>query len=109
MVTPTSRMAYTDCFDLLDRALDDDKGTRVKIGDKGDAWHMRLRLNAARTVERDESKRVYQKGDPGYGVTPWDVLVVKIKEIEKDWWVYIEKRAVPEVVESLSEIGEQNG
>ena len=44
MVTSTSRLAYGDCFDLLEQAINDQKGIQIKFGSYDDAFNFRLPL-----------------------------------------------------------------
>jgi len=103
MVTSHSRLAYTDCFDLMDRALDDGKGVRVKFGNHGDAWSYRLRCNAARQIDRKENLHIYEEGHPLHGRSEYDRLWLRIRDID-GYWLYLEVRAINDlIVEDLSD------
>lgn len=117
MVTSTSRLAYSDCFDHFERALADEKGTRIKVGSFGDAMYLRTRLHAARSIEREENKRVYDPDHMLYGRSIYDVLVCRISIFDENnqltskdnptgtAWLYIEKKLAGDLeVESLSEM-----
>lgn len=109
MTTPTSRLSYSDCFDLLQRALDDDLGIRVQCADYSVAWRLRLRIHSARTLERRENAQTYASDHPLYGRSDFDVLYVQIvRNDDETCWLYIKKHAMDGmVVESLSEVDDE--
>jgi hypothetical protein len=101
MVTSTSRNAYEDCFDLLDQALASPAGIRNGPFDTGGARQLRVRLHYARTLERQDARLIYEPEDPKWNTSPHDSLVIRIKEIDEEYWVYIEPRKVAGKVEEL--------
>lgn len=102
MSLPSSRLSYSDCYPLMDQALKDPTGVRTLIGDKGEAKHFRLRLNNARLLERKINKQTYDPTHPLHDASEYDELVFRVLEdTEGRWWVYLEKKKPPEVVESL--------
>lgn len=110
MSLPNSIAAYTDCFDILTRAVDDPKGVRVRFADEGKAKFFQLRANQARTLQREESMRIYDRGDVRWGKSEYDALVVRnpIEDTEGAWWVYVERHSAQITeVESLSEIEDE--
>ncbi len=107
MSLPTQIAAYGDCFDLFNRAKNDDRGIRVFIGLENVALRLRHRMQMARRLQRDESKRLYDLHAPQWGKSEFDDLVVTVrKDTEGDWWLYIERYGM-EIgeIESLSETG----
>ncbi len=109
MVASTSRLSYKDCFELMDRALADDRGIRVKFLSGGDAWSFRLRLNAARVIDRKENVSTYDEEHPMYGVSIYDRLISKIRKINGQVWLYIERLdAIEYELESLSDEREED-
>ena len=103
-----SRLSYTDCYEAMDRALEDEKGIRVVVEDNNAATYYRMRLHQARKIDRRHNKSVYEPGDKLYGHSVYDVLIFRIREdIEGAWWVYMEQVTMPreENIESLSELG----
>jgi hypothetical protein len=106
MTAPTTRLSYGDAYDALDRAKDDLKGIRIKFSDYAAACTFRSRLHYARTVDRRDNTQIYDEGDPLYGRSVYDPLVVRIKEdTEGAWWVYVEHASIDSmIVESLSEL-----
>ncbi len=107
----TSRLAYEDCYELLNRAMAAPNGIRAAcgVGDDGIgvAYYLRTRLHYARTLARRESMQIYEETDPEYGISPYDHLVIKIKDGDGQWWVYIEPRRIsPKRIEDLEEAAE---
>ena len=101
MTLSPSRAAYEDCFELLDQALAGD-GIRVSAEDSGAAQHLFMRLHYARTLSRDESRKLYEPEHPEFGISAYDGLIVRRpREREGRWWVYIEPRKVTGQVEEL--------
>jgi hypothetical protein len=91
MSIPTSRLSYVDCDELLDKALADPPGIRIKVPDKGKAIHLRMRLHKARALIHEENRMTYSPGDVMYGKSSYDGLVVRIKRDREDgYWVHIE-------------------
>lgn len=87
-----SRLAYDDCYELFDKALETDKGIRVRMRDEGEAWDYRLRLYCARTVDRKDNRIERKKDDPLYSRSVYDPLVVRVRTEKGETWLYIEKR-----------------
>lgn len=103
MTVSTSRKAYKDCYDLFDRALAAPLGIRNRCTDPGQANHLRVRLHQARILLRRESLSIYAEEDPNHGASPYDSLIVRIKDVDGHWWVYLEPRMMNGVVEELTE------
>lgn len=91
MPTSTSRLAYSDCLSLMDAALEDSSGIRVKCPDAGRAWYLRLRMNKARAVVRQENARDYERDHPMHGRSVYDVIVITIENDEQAIWVKLQK------------------
>ena|SRR5258706_8723513 len=108
MSISNSRLSYTDCYEFLDKAIEDDKGVRVPLGEWAKANFFRMRCHQARSITKKDNREIYQPGDPQYGVSIYDVITIRLKEDEAgEWWVYAEKNLLePGTVESLSELGE---
>ena len=100
MTVSTSRMAYEDCFHLLDRAMDSPAGIRHSCPTSGAAHHLRGRLNYARVLSRNEHSAL-ALDDPRLGTSPYDALVVRLHQDTSRWWVYIEPRRLPGETEEL--------
>lgn len=111
MPVSNSRLSYSDCFSLFDKALEDSKGARYQVngGVKyGDSHHFRLRMHNARSIDRKDNKEVFGIGDPLYGRSVYDPLIIQIKEdTEGKWWIYVRHTEIDESeIEALSELGE---
>lgn len=108
MTAPTTRLSYGDAYEALDLAKDDAKGIRLKQKDYASAATFRSRIHYARQVDRKDNLDIYDPGDPLFGRSVYDTLVVRIKQdTENRWWIYIEHATIANmVVESLSEIEE---
>ena len=113
MSTSTSRLSYGDCFDLLDRACADAKGMRVKCSTFAAAQAFRMRMYAARQIDREDNKQVYSKDHPMYGRPPYDVLRITIRRVydspeDDSSWLYFERTDTDDQfeAESLSEVEE---
>lgn len=105
MTAPTTRLSYGDAYEALDLAKDDAKGIRLKQKDYASAATFRSRIHYARQVDRKDNLDIYDPGDPLFGRSVYDTLVVRLKQdTEGEWWVYIEHATIANmVVESLSE------
>jgi hypothetical protein len=104
MVTSTSRLAYSDCFDLMDKALADPKGIKVKFSTGEDAWHFRIRLHTARKIDRLDNKDIYEPGQPMHGRSVYDQLTMRIRKSSDHAWLRLERIDTREFeIESLTE------
>lgn len=104
MVTPTSRFAYDDCFELMKRAMDDGKGIRIPFDKEGTARHFRMRLHSARQIDRRDNTITYNPDHPMHGRSMYDDLMVRIVHDGDTFWLHLEKiSATFFTVESLSE------
>jgi hypothetical protein len=109
MTISNSRGSYKDCFDVYNAALEDPEGVRIKVKDYSQAVFFRMRMHKARSIVREESKDIYSPGDPGYSVTVYDPLVVRIRAADGDaWYVYVEQQGLNlGEIEPLSKIEEE--
>ena len=113
MSLPTSRLAYADCIDLLDKCLEAERGIRVKAYNPDKANFFRMRIHMARQIIRNENKEIYEKGDPMWGCSIYDAIVIKIR-VEDDGmtWLYLEKISsmdlvIEEITEPVRLLGDQ--
>lgn len=85
--------AYDDCFVVFDKALADPEGLRVRFRTKGEAGRFQIRLCKARKLERDQSKRIYERSDVRWGKSRFDKLAVRspVEDSDGFWWVYIDR------------------
>lgn len=112
MPVSNSRLSYSDCFTLFDKALDDSKGARYQVNGgltRGDAWQFRLRMHNARQIDRKDNRELFELGDPLYGRSIYDPLLIQIKQdVEEKWWIYVIHTEIDEgQIESLSELEAQ--
>jgi len=108
MPVSNSRLSYSDCFTLFDKALEDTKGARYQVanGDYGKTKYFIMRMHQARALDRKDNKDLHEPGHPMHGHSIYDTLVCQLKEdSEHKWWVYVSHTEISEAeVESLSEI-----
>jgi hypothetical protein len=104
MAVSTSRLAFSDCFELLERAINDEVGIRVKFASYDDAFNFRLRLHQARRIDRTDNVDSYPEGHPLYGRSIYDQLSCKIRNFNGGAWLRIERIDARKFeIESLSE------
>src|ERR1017187_8574274 len=95
MSLSNSRLAYTDCYTLLDRALDEPRGIRIEVNDLAAANYLRMRIHHARTIDRQENKVTYpDKDHPLHGRSPYDILIARIEGDEDSGLLYLDKQKV---------------
>ena len=110
MTVSNSRLAYGDCFDLLDKAIADNKGIRVRFDEWKQANYYRMRLHTARAIDRKDNARTFTEDQPMHGRSIYDTIVGRIKEDgDGFFWLYLEKveNNIDGPVESLSELGDE--
>lgn len=107
MTISNSRGSYSDCYDVMDKALEDSKGVRVEVDDLDAAIFFRMRLHNARKIDRRDNSKIYSEEPthPMFNASIYDKLTVRIKRIEDQVWVYLEKSGINlGAVEGLSEV-----
>ncbi len=92
MTLPSKPAAYRDCYELFDLALATPGGVRAPAPSAERARHFQLRMNKARTIERDFNRRAYPRDNLLYDTSPWDGLAVAVRgpDAAGEWWVYVE-------------------
>jgi len=94
--------AYEDCVKIFDMALQSKTGIRIRAPTSGDANHMFSRLNYTRKLLREQSMGNLPSDHPEFNTSQYDVLIVRRpREVEEQWWIYIEPREVTWAVEEL--------
>lgn len=110
MPTSISLLAYGDCFDYFDQALADPQGIAIIFDYSGDARQFRLRMNAARKLDREENAKTYQDNPehPLFGRSQYDGLTLKLREGEngKAYVIIVRYDAQVREVISLSDLPE---
>lgn len=106
MALSNSRFAYADCYAIFDRAVEDAIGARAKCESEKDAIYLRMRLNTARKINRKENAETYEEGNPLHGRSAYDKFACRVREVDGEWYVYVERHQTDFDVEGLS--GESN-
>lgn len=105
MTLPDNLLAYGDCTELLSQAVEDPRGVRLRVEDYDKAMHERSRIHYCRTLHRRESTLIYEPGDPMYGKSQYDIITIRIKNINGEFYLYLERNdKIKGAVEKLSEI-----
>ena len=108
MSLPNSLLSYTDCLEVLDKAVDDSAGIRVSFKTRDEAHVFRMRLHQARKLQRDENTLAYDVGDKMYGKSPYDGIKCTLRSLKSGHYVYLEHRVIREgMVESLAGIEDE--
>lgn len=108
MSVSTSLLAYTDCIAYMDQALADQKGARIKVATVDEASHQRLRMHYARKLHREENAKTYEAGHKMHGRSEYDVLTIRIKNVNGAIYLYLERTDVVSTeIESLSNLAPQ--
>lgn len=90
-----SRLAYTDCYSIMDIAIGDSAGIRVKTDTREAGLFFRMRCHQARALMREHLSKVYAVGHPLHGTCQYDALIIREpRELDDGWWVFFEKIAV---------------
>lgn len=105
MVTSTSRLAFSDCYELMERAITDAKGIKVKFARDEDAWHFRVRLHTARRIDRTDNMSLFPEGHMMHGKSPYDELVMRIRPNgDGGYWLRLERISIDNLeIESISD------
>lgn len=83
-------LAFKDVIGAMDKALEFGGGM-VPCKNEGAATLLRHRMNSARSQDRRRSTQIYPEGHPMYGQSPYDQLVMRLREIDGVWHVIMEK------------------
>lgn len=101
--------AYTDCYRLYQRAVDSRRGAgvRVPFPTENEARFFALRMNKARSIQRRDSRRIYDGAHHLYDTSEFDHLQVIVRPDSADppeWWVFVKPHAVAfDVIEDLAD------
>lgn len=107
MPTSSSRLAYPDCEEFFNKALEDGRGVRLPFQIEGHARQFLVRCNSFRQICRQDNMRIHAKDHPMYGRCEYDTVALSVVPTEdhSDWFVYARIYKLNESdVESLSEI-----
>lgn len=109
MSSPTTRQAYTHCYNIYDQAMDDPRGVRMQLPTYDAAVNLRMRMHQARSIDRDDNARMYDPSHALYGCSIYDALQIRIfTDADRVTWLYIEPRTADIIgeVQPLSDIEE---
>jgi hypothetical protein len=106
MSLPTSRLAYEDCLDAMDRALEDPKGIRIRVPDRDAAHVLRQRMHQARVLDRNANRLKYpEEGHAMHGCSVYDRLRATIRRTKAGTFLYLEQINLDQNgIEDLSKI-----
>lgn len=92
MPLPNTPGAYSDCFEIWERAIQLRVGCRTLVGPSlPDVHYLRMRMHQARAIRRAESRRAYPKDHPLYDTSEYDKYKLTIKDDDDgDFWLYVE-------------------
>lgn len=104
MSLSTSKLSYTDCYALLDRALEEPRGIRVEVPFLSAAVHLRMRIHQARQLDRAENAKTYaDPTHPLHGRSPYDIFTCRI-DAGPPCWLYLDRERVQiGAIESIPE------
>jgi type I site-specific restriction endonuclease len=98
MALSESMAAYSDCYEHYDRAREatdrSKPGIRILVDDENQARYLQMRMNKARKLEREQSKRTFDRIDHRWNKSENDKFRVRIMptaESDGKWWVYVEE------------------
>ena len=83
-------LSFEDVRELLNKAIEAEKGIEIKLDTKGQAVNLRSRMNRYRAKDRESSKVIFPDDHPSYGVSQYDRLIISIREDEGKWVVRAE-------------------
>lgn len=106
MATSTSRLSYQDCYDILDKAIANEKGIRFPVSDYGYGNHLRVRLHYSRTLDRQENRITYPPEHKLHGRSIYDPIVVRLKQEGERWFMYLERHDIDSF--DIQPLGEEN-
>lgn len=109
MTVSTSRLSFDDCFSLFDRVLEEPEGIRVKFPTFGAANYFRMRMHQARSLDREDNRLAYDKGDPLYARSIYDRIKGTIEKDGLVWWLYLQRYSIEGLhIESLATLDDDN-
>lgn len=94
MPLPKSRHAYSDCEEAYNKALDSTEGVRIRMTDFAAANYFRMRMNNCRVINRRDNSAIYEPGHTLYQGSAWDRLMVTIKKVDGEHYVYVESHGI---------------
>jgi hypothetical protein len=80
MTFSTSLLAYADCKQVLDQALQSKRGIRLEFKNVKNARYFVARCNAFRVLDRKENIKLYPETHTMCGKSAYDVLRISARE-----------------------------
>lgn len=110
MAMSNSILAYSDCKEFLEKAIEDQKGARRPFQGpyaEDHASRYRMRCHQFRKLDREQNAEIYEVGHQMHGRSEYDLLTLTLRYSHDAVWVYAEKLLLePGEIESLSEVPE---
>lgn len=108
MTLSESELAYRDCFEVLDNAMEHKLGIRKEFPSTESAKYFQMRCNQARKLNRRKTSRIYSDpNDPRHGTSIYDELRITVEWDEDKVYLYLRKLIEPAgKVESLDDLEE---
>ena len=103
-----SRLAYEDCYEVMDKALEAEGTIRVGFTRSGEALFLRMRMNKARALDRKFNGQRYKNDHPLHLRSQYDALMFRVKDAGGMWWVYAERKPQRGVIEEIKPSEEPN-
>lgn len=72
---------FQDIRSLMDRAAQEENGIKILCPDRGTAVSLRGRAYALRTRAQDKSKQLFEPTEQGYGRSPYDAFILRLREL----------------------------
>lgn len=105
MAISNSHLSYSDCYEVMEKAIADRTGIRIHLDSEASATFFRMRCHQARKIDRERNMRLFAKDHPMHAVSIYDPLVLRIKTINDACYMYLERTDITvSNIESLSEI-----
>lgn len=106
MALSNSILAYQDCQEFFEKAVEDPKGARRPFQTEEQATRWRMRCHQYRKLHREQNSKIYDLGHMLHGRSEYDALSLSLKHSGDGLtWVYAEKHLLePGEIEALSEV-----
>ncbi|MDR3572245.1 MAG: hypothetical protein P4L50_00150 [Anaerolineaceae bacterium] len=97
--------AYKDCYALFELAIRTPGGVRAPVGTAAQAQTFQMRMNMARKLQRDMSRRIYAPDSHLYDTSEFDSYQVTIAEADDgEFWVYVRPHGRLDVIAAAEPI-----
>jgi hypothetical protein len=98
-----SRLAYEDCYEVMDKALEAEDGVRVGFPNEEEAKYYQMRMNQARQLDRRFNGKRYATTHPMHQHSEYDALSFRIRSDGKRYWIYAERKPARGAIEKITE------